>query len=131
MIYFRPKQSIIGPKKVHLDNRCQKTTCRAVEQARTEKVSRVTSGHEEVMIPLSQLRESTPNFGLRLKKLGRIVRVTKKMTQYEWAPGAGPNNGETSVPKSPVYRRVCPSRRAFGQNRPSNARIFVILPVFL
>ena len=35
-----------------------------------------------------------------------------------------------SVPKSPVYRRVCPSRRAFGQNRPSNARIFAILPVF-
>ena len=36
-----------------------------------------------------------------------------------------------SVPKSPVYRRVCPSRRAFGQNRPSNVRIFAILPVFL
>ena len=37
----------------------------------------------------------------------------------------------TSVPKSPVFRRACPSRRAFVENRPSNARIFVILPVFL
>ena len=36
-----------------------------------------------------------------------------------------------SVPKSPVYRRARPSRRAFVENRPSNARIFVILPVFL
>ena len=37
----------------------------------------------------------------------------------------------TSVPTTPVFRRACPSRRAFGENRPSNARIFVILPVYL
>ena len=38
---------------------------------------------------------------------------------------------DDSVTKSPVQRRVRPSRRAFGQNRPSNARISIILPVFL
>ena len=37
----------------------------------------------------------------------------------------------SSVPKSPVLSQIFPSRRAFGQNCPSNARIFVILPVFL
>ena len=40
-----------------------------------------------------------------------------------------------SVPKSlgkwPVYGRARPSRRAFGENSPSKARIFVILPVYL
>ena len=41
------------------------------------------------------------------------------------------NNVLSSVPKSPVYRRARPSRRAFVENRPSNARIFVILPVYL
>ena len=41
------------------------------------------------------------------------------------------NKWLTSVPKSPVFRRACPSRRAFVENRPSNARLFVILPVFL
>ena len=38
-------------------------------------------------------------------------------------------NGMCSVPKSPVYRRVRLSRRAFEEKRLSNARIFVILPV--
>ena len=36
----------------------------------------------------------------------------------------------SSVTKSPVYRRARPSRRAFVENRPSNARIFVILSSF-
>ena len=37
----------------------------------------------------------------------------------------------TSVPKWPVYGRARPSRRAFGENSPSKARIFVILPVYM
>ena len=36
-----------------------------------------------------------------------------------------------SVPKWPVYGRARPSRRAFGENSPSKARIFVILPVYM
>ena len=38
---------------------------------------------------------------------------------------------EYSVPKWPVYGRARPSRRAFGDNSPSKARIFVILPVYM
>ena len=37
----------------------------------------------------------------------------------------------SSVPKWPVYGRARPSRRAFGENSPSKARIFVILPVYM
>jgi len=37
----------------------------------------------------------------------------------------------SSVPKSPVLKRACPFKRAFGENRPFFARFFKILPVFL
>ena len=37
----------------------------------------------------------------------------------------------SSVPKWPVYGRARPSRRAFVENSPSKARIFVILPVYM
>ena len=39
--------------------------------------------------------------------------------------------GTSSVPKWPVYGRARPSRRAFVENSPSKARIFVILPVYM
>ena len=35
------------------------------------------------------------------------------------------------VTKSPVFIRACPYIGAFVENRPYNARVFVILPVFL
>ena len=41
-------------------------------------------------------RESTPNFGPILMKLGPIVRFTKKMTLNKCGPGLGPNYGETA-----------------------------------
>ena len=49
------KRAILAPKRAILGNRCQKTARRAAERAPTRKpkVTRVTSGHEEVMIPLS------------------------------------------------------------------------------
>ena len=36
-----------------------------------------------------------------------------------------------SVPKWTVYGRARPSRRAFVENSPSKARIFVVLPVYM
>ena len=39
--------------------------------------------------------------------------------------------GFISVPKSPVLKRACPFKRAFGEYRPFSARFFKILPVFL
>ena len=48
------------------------------------------------------------------------------------ASGQAPRAAQAlSVPNTPVFRRACPSRRAFGENCPSNARIFVIMPVYL
>ena len=54
-------------KRAILGNRCQKIARRAAEQAHTgkPKVTRVTSGHTEVMIPSSCVR-------LRQKKGGYI-----------------------------------------------------------
>ena len=46
---------------------------------------------------VSPVEGSTLNFGPNLTKLGRIVRITKKMTNYEYAGGPGPNYGETAV----------------------------------
>ena len=51
--------------------------------------------------------------------------VTEKLTE------AGVQVRECSVKKSLVFIRACPYIRAFWQNRPYFARIFVILPVFL
>ena len=47
--------------------------------------------------PFLPVEGSTLNFGPNLTKLGRIVRITKKMTNYECAGGPGPNYGETAV----------------------------------
>ena len=48
-----PLHSLFGSKRAILGHRCQKTARRAAERARNgkPKVSRVTSGHGEVMIP--------------------------------------------------------------------------------
>ena len=66
-----------------------------------------SAGQRAVLWPLGRIlaifgnshlrRESIPNFGPISVKLGRIVRVTKKMTQNENGPGPGPNYGETAV----------------------------------
>ena len=45
---------------------------------------------------VSPVEGSTLSFGPNLK-LGRIVRITKKKTNYEYAGGPGPNYGETAV----------------------------------
>ena len=45
--------------------------------------------------------------------------------------GANKVQNVCSVPKWPVYGRARPSRRAFVENSPSKARIFVILPVYM
>ena len=47
------KTAFLTPKRTILGNLCQKTARRAAERAPTgkPKVSRVTSGHGEVMIP--------------------------------------------------------------------------------
>ena len=47
--------------------------------------------------PFLPVEGSTLNFGPNLTKLGRIVRITKKMNNYECAGGPGPNYGETAV----------------------------------
>ena len=53
------------------------------------------------------------------------LAVESASHQYEWG------NELSSVPKWPVYGRARPSRRAFVENSPSKARIFVILPVYM
>ena len=51
--------------------------------------------------PFLHKEGSTLNFGTNWTKLGRIVGITKKMTNFECAAGPGPNYGETAVlPKS-------------------------------
>ena len=52
-----PKIPLLAPKRAILSNRGQKTAHRAAQRALTRKpkVSRVTSGHGEDMIPLSQV----------------------------------------------------------------------------
>ena len=51
---------------------------------------------------VSPVEGSTLNFGPNWTKLGRIVRITKKMTNYEYAGGPGSNYRETAV--SPLDR---------------------------
>ena len=53
----RRKKQIFGPKRAILGNRGQKTARRAAKRAPTRKpkVSRVTLGHGEDIIPLSQV----------------------------------------------------------------------------
>ena len=72
---------------------------------------------------------SSENFGvprfLRLHNWVRHAKCTWSSYSMAWFCIC-------SVPNMPVFfRRACPSRRTFGENRPSNARIFVILPVYL
>ena len=61
------KTAFLGPKRATLGNRCRKTARRAAKRPPTgkPKVSRVTSGYGDVMIPLSRVR-------LRPKKAGYI-----------------------------------------------------------
>ena len=72
------------------------------------------------------------------------VRLMDRAKHYTWLTQAfgtlfsSKTEGEDcrtslcgSVTKSPVFIRACPYIRAFWQNRPYFARIFVILPVFL
>ena len=54
-----------------------------------------------------------------------ITEVDQRRTDQDWKEEEG------SVPKWPVYGRARPSRRAFVENSPSKARIFVILPVYM
>ena len=64
--------------------------------------------------------------GLRLSELFSVSMVDI-CRQSEF----NSTSNMSSVPKWPVYGRARPSRRAFVENRPSNARIFVILPVYI
>ena len=66
-IDFWPKNPLLGPKRATLGNRGRKPARRAAKRppTRKPKVSRVTSGYGDVMIPLSRVR-------LRPKKAGYI-----------------------------------------------------------
>ena len=78
---------------------------------------------------------TAPQGGLHGKfhnALGRCENALKIFSKGKpEAVGEPSHNARGSVAKSPVFKRACPFKRAFGENRPFFARFFVILPVFL
>ena len=75
-IDFWPKNPLLGPKRGTLGNRGRKTARRAAKRppTRKPKVSRVTLGCGEVMIPLSRIHWSP--------KIGCYMGVAKKNANF-------------------------------------------------
>ena len=54
----------------------------------------------------------------------------KPLLHYNKCASFRNDPSNSSVAKSPVFKRACPLKRAFGENRPFFARFFVISPVY-
>ena len=94
--------------------------------------------HQTQPVGLLSLSHFKPGFDKLLPPFTPCWQVLVPRKRYgQWEVWQGdwkvfsPSFNQCSVPKWPVYGRARPSRRAFVENSPSKARIFVILPVYM